>query len=103
MDYIAALIVLSINEIRTYCRSHGISADNIVEVVDHAQIQALLKKEIETVNKSLPDFEKIKRYKILTSPWTQETGELTPTLKIKRKFIRDKYAHEIEFLKRKSG
>lgn len=103
MDYIAALIVPAFDEIQRYCQNCGLSFDNKLQILDHPEIQSLIKKEVERVNNFLPDFEKVKRYKLLSSPWTLETGELTPTLKIKRKFIKDKYANEIKGLKNRSS
>lgn len=103
MDYIAALIVPAFDEIQRYCQNCGLNFDNKLQILDHPEIQSLIKKEVERVNNFLPDFEKVKRYKLLSSPWTLETGELTPTLKIKRRFIKDKYANEIKGLKNRSS
>lgn len=63
-----------------------------------ADVHALIKKEIDGVNKQVANFEMVKRFAILDSPFSIESGELTPTLKVKRKVVRDKYADLIKTL-----
>ena len=56
----------------------------------------LFQKEIEERMKNFARVEQIRKFKLLLTEWTQETGELTPTLKVKRRVIEKKYAQEIE-------
>lgn len=69
------------------------------EYIDSASVKVdenLIQKEIDAVNKELMPHEYIKKFKILKSPFTIEDDELTPTLKIRRKFLEEKYRGEIE-------
>jgi long-chain acyl-CoA synthetase len=63
---------------------------NLKEVIDRYQ------REINDVNKSLGEFEKIKRIRLINDEWTTNTGELSPTLKLKRKFLYDRYAEIVK-------
>ena len=56
------------------------------------------KTEVDKYNASFGETEKIKRYEILDTEWTFDTGEITPTLKLKRKFIINKYEENIQRL-----
>ncbi len=64
-------------------------------LVESAETKALLKKEISRVNQSLAGFEKIKKHALLPQNFSVETGELTPTLKVKRRVVKEKYAAQI--------
>ena len=58
----------------------------------------LIKKQVDEVNETLPRYEQIKYYKVLDNAFSVETGELTPTLKLKRRIVFDKYKDDIESL-----
>lgn len=53
-------------------------------------------KEVEAINKQLGDFEHIKRFRLVATEWGMQTGELSPTLKLKRNFLHDLYKDLIE-------
>jgi long-chain acyl-CoA synthetase len=55
-------------------------------------------KEIDQLNKYFGKWEQIKKFKVLPTQWTVDTGELTPTMKLKRRVIQEKFAKEIESL-----
>ncbi len=100
MDHISALIVPAFDALRRFCHGKSLDTSHQKELVDHPEITALLKQEVEKVNKQLADFEKIKGYAVLTEPWTQESGEITPSLKVKRPVIREKFAEQIAKLQK---
>lgn len=62
------------------------------ELVRHEALRGLIKEEIAKVNKGLADFEKIKKYEPIAATFSVESGELTPSLKVKRKVVREKFA-----------
>ena len=100
MDHIAALIVPSFDALRHFCHGKPFDTSHQKELVDVPEIAALFKQEVEKVNKQLADFEKIKGFAILNEPWSQETGEITPSLKVKRPVIKEKFAEQIAKLQK---
>ena len=70
--------------------------DAATTIGDQAQIRAKIQAQIDQVNASLARVEQIKKFAILPRPFGIDTGELTPTLKIKRKVVALKYSSEIE-------
>ncbi len=66
------------------------------DLVDDPRVIDLIKPDIDTLNKTLGNWEQIKYFTLLPHAFTEETGEITPTLKIKRRVIAEKYAPQIE-------
>jgi long-chain acyl-CoA synthetase len=97
-EYLAALIVPDFEVIRHYAESKGLDLGHNDDLIAHPTIRELLKGEIDRVNQRLPDFEKVKRFQPVAERWTQETGELTPSMKVKRRVIREKYSEVIDSL-----
>lgn len=100
MDYCCALIVPDLDKVRQQLKSLGKSFATDAEMTSSAELRQLLKKEIDAVNSSLADFERVKRFEPLYAPFSAESGELTPTLKIRRKIVREKYAEQIAAMTR---
>src|SRR5581483_1098542 len=98
-DLISALIVPNFELVRSVCQSNHLSVSHQSEMVEYPVIVEKLKEEINKANAQLPDYEKIKRWTLLSESWTIESGEITPTLKLKRAFIKEKYAAVIQNLK----
>ena len=65
---------------------------------DCPRLRAHLENEVEAVNETLASYETIKRFAILTSQFTPESGELTPTMKLRRRVIHSRYGAEIDGL-----
>lgn len=96
--YLTALITLNEEEIGKYAADKGLSTNGGAPLVHHPEIYNLVKKIIDQRNKNLPSFETIKRFAILENDFTQEKGELTPSLKVKRRFVAEKYADILDKL-----
>lgn len=94
--YLAALVTLNPDEIRKYAQSQKIPFHNYKELIKNPKIYSYVKKAIEEKNRTLASYETVKRFTILDNDFTQETGELTPTLKVKRKFVSQKYKEILE-------
>lgn len=97
-NYPAALIVPSIMGLQDWCRHKDIPYTTDAEMLQKPEILDKFQKEIDNLNKYFGKWEQVKRFKILTQQWTVESGELTPTMKLKRKIIHQKFAKEIESL-----
>lgn len=95
-NYPAALIVPSFEALREYCKRKEIVYTIDAEMTKHPEILEKLQSEVNEMNKYFGKWEQIKRFKLLDQPWGIETGELTPTMKLKRKVIYQKYLSEIE-------
>src|SRR5664280_1963142 len=96
--YICALIVPDFSELQRFAKHNGVPASSDQDLVANEQIQALIKKQVDEVNETLPRYEQIKYYKVLDKPFSVETGELTPTLKLKRRIVFEKFKDDIESL-----
>jgi len=87
----AALIVPAFNNLKHWCEKNGIVYTNNDEMICKKEVLNKFQKEIDTLNESFAQYEKIKKFELLPQLWTIEAGELTPTLKVKRKVIAAKY------------
>jgi long-chain acyl-CoA synthetase len=97
-QFAAALIVPEFGDMRSWCIKEGVPYTTNEEMILHPHIQAKFKRIVDKYNKFFGESEKIKRFKLIGYPWSVETGELTPTLKLKRNFIYKKFDEEIEGL-----
>lgn len=96
--YITALIVPDFEEVKRYAKSKGIQADSEKGLIGHPEIRELIKKQVDETNIDLARYEQIKYYTILDKPFSVERGELTPTLKVKRRIVGDMYKDQIEMM-----
>jgi long-chain acyl-CoA synthetase len=94
--FLSALIVPDYEALKEYADANRISYKSIDELVEMKQIYELLDKELEQFQKKLANFERVRKFAILDKPFTIESGELTPSLKVKRKFIEERYKGLIE-------
>lgn len=97
--FVTALIVPAFEHIRKWLTDHGYNApkDNR-ELIAMDHVKNLIQEQIDKYNPNFSHTEQIKKFELLPNEWTIDTGELTPTIKIKRKVIERKYANEIEHL-----
>ncbi len=93
--YITALVTLDPDEMATFAESNGLEND-MFKLVAEPKVQELVKQAVAHVNESVGRVEQVKRFRILPIDFTQETGELTPTLKLKRKVVVERYGQWIE-------
>lgn len=94
--YLSALIVPTFDAIKNYAQSNNISFSDREDLVNSPEIYNLLGTEIQRLSVDLARFEQIKRYTLLPQEFTIESGEITPSLKIKRKVVSEKYADQID-------
>ena len=94
----AALIVPVWEQLESYCRLKGIEVKSRSELCSHPRIIDLIQRQIDGLTPNLARYEKIKKVALLENEFTIESGELTPTLKVKRRVIDQKYRDVIERL-----
>ncbi|WP_026950846.1 AMP-dependent synthetase/ligase [Algoriphagus mannitolivorans] len=97
-NYPAALVVPSFEGLRDFCKRKDIPYLTDTEMVKKPEIMEKYQQEIEHYNKFFGKWEQVKRFKLLDKSWSIETGELTPTMKLKRKVILQKFDSQIEEL-----
>lgn len=95
-NFITALIVPDFEQLKTYAKQQGIAFSSNEDLVANEEIIAIYEKEIKTFSKQMASHEKIRKFKLLPTEFTVESGELTPTMKVKRKVIEQKYHDLIE-------
>ena len=89
--FAAALVVPDFEYLKIYCQIKEIKYTSNEEIIRHPEIINRFKKEINSYNKFFGDTEKIKKFELLDHQWSIDTGEITANLKLKRKFIQEKY------------
>lgn len=94
--YLSSLIVPAFPELTKWAETKGISFSFEDELFANPDVQKLIRAEIDKNTEQYARVEQIRKFTILNAEWTQETDELTPTQKVKRKIINAKYAKEIE-------
>lgn len=96
--YAAALIVPDFDFIKSWCKKHEISYSNDHDMLNNQDVKTRLANEIKRINSFFGDTEKIKRYCFIEDSWTVANGILTPTLKVKRSVVKEKYSNLINKL-----
>lgn len=96
--YAAALIIPDFEFIKSWCKKHEISYTNDHDMLNNQDVKTRLANEIKRINSFFGDTEKIKRYCFIEDSWTVANGILTPTLKVKRSVVKEKYSSLINKL-----
>jgi long-chain acyl-CoA synthetase len=96
--YIIALLVPNFVNLEAHAKAHGWSHSGRDELLARPEVTALYAAEIEKLNADLAPFEKVKRFALLPRDLSAEAGEVTPTLKVRRKIVQQKFADVIESL-----
>lgn len=96
MPYLSALLTLDEEKLDKLLKESGSTAETLAEAAKDAKVEAFLFALVKEVNKDLNPPQQIKKIKILPKDLGIETGELTPTMKVKRKVVREKYGDLIE-------
>lgn len=96
--FTAALIVPNFEQIRSWCAENQIPFTTNEEMAKDKRVNNRIRQEVESINKVFGESEKIKRFSLMDREWTVESGELTPSLKIRRLAVMEKYKETIEAL-----
>ncbi|MER3412672.1 MAG: long-chain fatty acid--CoA ligase [Armatimonadota bacterium] len=91
-DHVSALIIPRVEFFAAEAKEHGISLNDRQAFVSAPFVQKRVREDVARANQSLPDFEKVKAFRLIPDEWTIEGGELTPSMKVKRRVVRERYA-----------
>ncbi|MEM6926425.1 MAG: long-chain fatty acid--CoA ligase [Myxococcota bacterium] len=94
----SALVTLDRSEIVAWANDHDVAFDSPHDLARNPQVQRLLQRYVDAVNRELAGFERVRRFAALAEPWTEAAGLLTPTKKLRRSAIEARYWHAIEEL-----
>jgi long-chain acyl-CoA synthetase len=87
----AALLVPAFDFVKNWCESNNINVLDNKSLCEHDEVIAKIKSEVDFYNTHFSQWEQVKKIELIDQEFAVETGELTPTLKFKRKIILDKY------------
>jgi long-chain acyl-CoA synthetase len=96
--YLTALIVLDVEMAPPWAERQGLTFEDMAAFSQLPEVQAEVQKAVDEANEHVARVEQLKKFVILADEWTTETDELTPTLKLKRRVIHEKYADAIDAL-----
>jgi long-chain acyl-CoA synthetase len=96
--FISALLSPNFVALEAWAAQHEVVSSSRAELVADARVVALYGEIVREVNAGLANFETIKRFRVVAEEWTQESGELTPSMKLKRRAITARYAEVIAAL-----
>jgi long-chain acyl-CoA synthetase len=93
--FASALIAPNFPALEAWAAERGITVAARSELVSHDQVRDEFQAIVDRVNSTLANFETIKRFRLVAEEWTLDTGELTPSMKLRRRVIHEKYSREI--------
>jgi long-chain acyl-CoA synthetase len=96
--YVSALIVPEFEQLRSWAKEQGIETNDKQQLTADKRVVDLIKQEVNRLTKGLADYEKVKRIALLAKDFTIDGGELTATLKVRRRVVEEKYKELIESL-----
>ena len=89
--FVGALIVPSMPNLKEWMRQKGIAFTTNEDAINHPKVLTMYRELMDSFNKFFNPVEQVKRFELVPNEWTIDSGELTPTLKLKRKVIMEKY------------
>jgi long-chain acyl-CoA synthetase len=98
-NILTALVVPAFDAVKEYARARSLGVSEPKDLVQHPEIRKLIKAEIDRLSKSFADFERVRRFTLLDHEFTVDSGLLTPTMKLKRRVVAERYAKEISTMR----
>jgi len=98
--YLSVIIMIDLENVEKFAQDHDVPFSNYASLTRAPEVLARIEEEIDTVNKKFARVEQIKQFRLLDTQLTAEDDELTPTMKLKRKFVEQKYSAMIESMYR---
>jgi len=97
-NYCVALLTLDADAMAAWARETGVTAASPAALAADPAVRALVEREVAAVNAQLASFETVKKFHVLPDELTVEGGDLTPSLKVKRKVVTQRFEREIAAL-----
>jgi long-chain acyl-CoA synthetase len=97
-QFAAALIVPDLAYLKIWCRTNGIDCTTDAEMIEDPKVNARIREELARFNKGFGDYEQVRRYRLIADEWSVANEMLSPTLKVRRKAVVERYAEAIEKL-----
>ena len=94
--FLSALIVPTFEELTKWAKKEGIVFTSEDDLINNDLVNAMIGEEVKKYTQQFARVEQIRKFRLLSSEWSQATGELTPSLKVKRRVIDEKYGNEID-------
>lgn len=94
--YVAAIVSPNFPALEEWAKEQGIAASDRKTLIHDAKVIERYQKEFDRVNQEASPWEKVKRFRLVSDEWTVDGGEVTPSLKLKRRVVAANYAKEIE-------
>ena len=94
--YLSVLIMIDQENVEKFAQDHDVPFSNYASLTRAREVQALIQGEVDKVNAKFARVEQIKAFRLIETQLTAEDEELTPTMKLKRKLVQQKYAALIE-------
>ncbi len=90
-NFCSALITVNEDAARSWCKSNNVTIGDYAELTRHEGVRSEISAAVDTLNKELPSYSTLKKFALLDRDLSQDDGDLTPTLKVKRKVVEGKY------------
>ncbi len=94
--FISVLVTFDEPQLKQWARSQQVTFENVSELYQNPILKLRVRNLIQDVNSKLASFEVVKKFEIVTDSWTVENGSLTPSLKVKRKYLESKYGELLD-------
>lgn len=99
-EHCTALIIPEFERIHSWLKANGVEESDTAQIVLREDVRELIRKEVDRANKSMADYERVRRHVLVPQSFSVDGGELTPSLKVRRKVVKEKYADLIQSLER---
>ncbi len=96
--FLSAVIVPNFDSLRQFADREGITFESNAELIEKEPIKKLFEEHLKKISRDLASHEKVRRFLLVAEPFSIEKGEMTPTMKVKRKFVEEKFKDELEAL-----
>jgi len=100
MEHCCALVIPDFERVETWLKSQGQSEPDPSKLVLRDDVKQLIRSEIDVANKKMADFERVRKHVLVPKAFSVDDGELTPSMKVRRKVVKEKYADLIDSMKK---